>query len=156
MDSSKVSAMREKNEAKLKEFEAKLEDAQTNAGEQEIRDVLLARAEYLAKLGDREGATKAFEATEAKTSGVGNKMDLVFSQIRWDGRDGQGDMGSDLVTYLYDYDSMSTRSKSLWWRMHAFNLMPDTVFQSHACIQGPPCPHSRSCMGPHLQAPHVL
>lgn len=75
--------MREKNDAKLKEFEAKLEDAKTNAGEQEIRDALLGRAEYLAHLGDREAATKAFEATEAKTSGVGNKMDLVFSQIRW-------------------------------------------------------------------------
>jgi len=82
VDPAKVSAMREKNEAKLKELEAKLEDAQTNAGEQEIRDVLLARAEYLALLGDRSGASKAFEETDAKTSGVGNKMDLVFSQIR--------------------------------------------------------------------------
>jgi 26S proteasome regulatory subunit N7 len=52
-------------------------------GEQEVRDALLAKAEFLTQLGDKEGATKAFEATEGKTSGVGNKMDLVFSQIRY-------------------------------------------------------------------------
>ena len=47
-----------------------------------MRDALLARAEHLAQLGDRPEATAAFAATEAKTSGFGNKMDLVFSQIR--------------------------------------------------------------------------
>ncbi len=83
VDQAKLAAMREKNAEKLKELEEKILDAETNLGEQEVRDGLLAKAEYLTKLGDKEAATKAFDATESKTAGFGNKMDLVFSQIRW-------------------------------------------------------------------------
>jgi 26S proteasome regulatory subunit N7 len=82
LDTVKAASMREKNAARLKELDDKIADAETNMGEQEVKDALLAKAEHLALLGDREAATKAFEVTEAKTSGVGNKMDLVFSQIR--------------------------------------------------------------------------
>ncbi|GAX76349.1 hypothetical protein CEUSTIGMA_g3795.t1 [Chlamydomonas eustigma] len=81
-DEAKLTTMRQKNEVMLKELEAKISDAENNMGEQEVRDALLAKAEFLTQLGDKESATKAFEATESKTSGVGNKMDLVFSQIR--------------------------------------------------------------------------
>ncbi len=58
--------------------------AEVNMGEQEVRDGLLATAEFLAGIGDRVAADAAFEATEAKTAGVGNKMDLCLSQTRWD------------------------------------------------------------------------
>mmetsp|Transcript_24714 Transcript_24714/g.53924 ORF Transcript_24714/g.53924 Transcript_24714/m.53924 type:complete len:389 (+) Transcript_24714:125-1291(+) len=82
LDQAKLAAMREKNTARLKELDDKIKDAEENLGETEVRDALHAKAEYLVQLGDREGAVKAFAATEEKTAGSANKMDLVFSQIR--------------------------------------------------------------------------
>lgn len=82
VDASKLSAMQAKNLARVEELDAKVKDAVENLGEAEVRDGLLAKAEYYAQLGDRNAATKAYTATEAKTAGGGNKLDLVFSQIR--------------------------------------------------------------------------
>lgn len=82
LDAAKHAAMQAKNQEQLAELEEKIKDAETNLGEQEVRESLLAKAELLTKLGDREAAVKAFDATEEKTTGFGNKMDLVFSQIR--------------------------------------------------------------------------
>jgi 26S proteasome regulatory subunit N7 len=82
VDQAKVAAMKQKNAAKLEELEAKIQDAQENLGETEVRDALHAKADYLALIGDKEAAVAAYAATEAKTAGSGNKMDLVFSQIR--------------------------------------------------------------------------
>ena len=82
VDSAKLEAMKARNAEKLKELEEKLKDAEENLGETEVRDALLARADYLAKIGDKEGAVKAYAATEEKTTGSGNKVDLVLSQIR--------------------------------------------------------------------------
>lgn len=56
--------------------------AEVNAGEMEVRDALQARADYLCGIGDHAAALEAFAAAEAKTAGVGPKMDLAFSQIR--------------------------------------------------------------------------
>ena len=47
-----------------------------------MRDALQARAEYLCGIGDHAAALEAFAAAEAKTAGVGPKMDLCFAQIR--------------------------------------------------------------------------
>lgn len=47
-----------------------------------MRDALLAKAEYLASIGDKDLAVAAFKTTEEKTAGGGNKLDLIFSQIR--------------------------------------------------------------------------
>jgi 26S proteasome regulatory subunit N7 len=82
IDEPKLSAMKEKNAEKLKELEAKHKDAEDNLGETEVRDALLAKADYLAKIGDKQAAVAAYKETEEKTTGSGNKVDLVFSQIR--------------------------------------------------------------------------
>lgn len=74
--------MRAKNSVQLTKLEEKIADARENLGEQEVREALLAKAEYLTQLGDKEAATAAYEETEKKSTGVGSKMDLVFSQIR--------------------------------------------------------------------------
>lgn len=57
-------------------------DAEANLGEIDVREALLAKADYLASIMDKEAAVKAYEATEAKTAGAGPKMDLVFSLLR--------------------------------------------------------------------------
>lgn len=45
--------MKEENSAKLVELEANIEDSKKNFGETEQRDALLAKAEYLCKIGDK-------------------------------------------------------------------------------------------------------
>lgn len=43
--------MKTANEAKLKEFDEKVEDAEKNLGETEVRDFMLNKAEYLCRIG---------------------------------------------------------------------------------------------------------
>lgn len=69
-------------EKRLAELDGKLEDARANAGESEVREALLARAEFFASIFDRERAEKAYAETMAATVGVGQKIDIVFSLIR--------------------------------------------------------------------------
>ena len=74
--------IREKNSQKLQEMDAKIKDAEENLGESEIREALLAKAEYLTKIGDKEEAVSAIRKTIEKTVGLGNRMDMVFLLIR--------------------------------------------------------------------------
>jgi hypothetical protein len=57
--------------------------AETNAGEVEVRDALQAKAVYLCSISDHAAALEAYATAEGKTAGVGPKMDLCFSLIRW-------------------------------------------------------------------------
>lgn len=84
MDDMRLQSMKEKNAEKIKEFEEKIKDAEENLGETDVRDACLAKADYFASIGDRAKAVEAYDTTEGKTPSVGNKIDLVFSQIRLD------------------------------------------------------------------------
>ncbi|GMH39437.1 hypothetical protein BSKO_07335 [Bryopsis sp. KO-2023] len=84
VDDMRLQAMKAKNAEKAKELDEKIKDAEENLGETDVRDACLAKANYFADIGDREKAFKAYEVTEEKTPSVGNKIDLVFSQIRLD------------------------------------------------------------------------
>lgn len=70
------------NLAKIKELDAKIEDAEKNLGETEIREANLLKAEYLSLIGDREGSLAQFRKTYEKTVTLGHRLDLVFHQIR--------------------------------------------------------------------------
>lgn len=74
--------MTAENEADLKVLEEKITDAETNLGESEHREALLAKAEYLTKIGDKDAAVEAIRKTMEKTVGLGNRMDLIFHSIR--------------------------------------------------------------------------
>ncbi|KAG1654442.1 hypothetical protein FOA52_009160 [Chlamydomonas sp. UWO 241] len=82
VDQAKRDAMTTKNDEKMAELESKIKDAEENLGEQEVRDGLLAKADYLCSLGDKDAAIAAYAAAEGKSAGAGAKMDLAFSQIR--------------------------------------------------------------------------
>ena len=58
--SRKISMFQDANKTKLKELEEKIEDAEKNQGETEIRDAMLAKAEHLCRVGDKEEALTAF------------------------------------------------------------------------------------------------
>ena len=82
VDDLALTSMKEKTEEKLKELDNKITDAEENLGETDVRDACLEKAQYLLEIGDRKRATAAFKVAESKTPSVGNKIDLVFSQIR--------------------------------------------------------------------------
>jgi len=81
-DEALMTQMKEANAKALKEFDHKEQDAKENLGETEVRDAKLARAEYLASIGDKKAALDAFEDADEKTVGMGGKIDLSFAKIR--------------------------------------------------------------------------
>ncbi|KAK9842468.1 hypothetical protein WJX81_001490 [Elliptochloris bilobata] len=83
-DAGRLEAMRAASTAALAALEEKIKDAQENLGDVEVRDALAAKAEHLCRIGDRAAAREAFAVAEAKTAGVGQKMDLAFSLLRLD------------------------------------------------------------------------
>lgn len=84
VDAALLEGMAKAGEARLAELDAKVKDAEENLGEAEVRDALTERAEHLAAAGSREAAAAAYEAAEAKTAGVGQKLDLALSVLRLD------------------------------------------------------------------------
>ena len=51
-------------------------------GDSEVRDAMLAKAEFFVEIGDRAAALTAFDACEKKTVAIGQKMEMVFSVMR--------------------------------------------------------------------------
>lgn len=82
VDKAFLSKMKEANQKKFKELDEKQKDAEENLGETEIRDALYARAEYLTKIGDKEGALSMFRKANEKAVALGYKLDIVFYHIR--------------------------------------------------------------------------
>lgn len=55
VDGDLQSKMKKANDEELKRLDEVLEDAETNLGESEIRDSMMAKAEYLIRIGDKVG-----------------------------------------------------------------------------------------------------
>ena len=56
LDQSLLEKMKNSNKIELEKLEKNIEDATTNLGETEVRDAMLAKAEYLCKIGDKVNA----------------------------------------------------------------------------------------------------
>uniref|UniRef100_A0A8C7EQ31 26S proteasome non-ATPase regulatory subunit 6 n=2 Tax=Caniformia TaxID=379584 RepID=A0A8C7EQ31_NEOVI len=94
MDTDLLNKMKKANEEELKRLDEELEDAEKNLGESEIRDAMMAKAEYLCRIGDKEGALTAFRKTYDKTVALGHRLDIVFYLLRI----GLFYMDNDLIT----------------------------------------------------------
>ncbi|CAH1782472.1 unnamed protein product, partial [Owenia fusiformis] len=94
VDTQLVAKMRAANEGHLKDLDSKIEDAEKNLGETEVRDFMLNKAEYYCKIGDKENCLSQFRKTGEKTVTLGYKLDMVFHQIRL----GLFYMDHDLIT----------------------------------------------------------
>jgi len=81
-DQALVDKLKASNEETLKTLDDKVKDAEENLGESEIREALLARADFLCRIGDKEKAISAYRQTTDKTVALGQKLDVVFSLIR--------------------------------------------------------------------------
>ncbi|XP_033104060.1 26S proteasome non-ATPase regulatory subunit 6-like [Anneissia japonica] len=81
-DQKLLKKMKEANEAELKHLDSQIEDAQQNQGETEVRDALLAKAEYLCRIGDKDPCLSAFRKAFEKTVALGHRLDVIFHLIR--------------------------------------------------------------------------
>ena len=53
VDAALLKSMQEHNAARLKELDAKIEDAEQNLSEMEVREANLAKSEHLCRIGDK-------------------------------------------------------------------------------------------------------
>lgn len=60
MDTDLLNKMKKANEEELKRLDNELEDAEKILGESEIRDAMMAKAEYLCRIGDKVGDSRGF------------------------------------------------------------------------------------------------
>eukprot|EP00441_Pelagodinium_beii_P026199 CAMPEP_0197658908 /NCGR_PEP_ID=MMETSP1338-20131121/45520_1 /TAXON_ID=43686 ORGANISM="Pelagodinium beii, Strain RCC1491" /NCGR_SAMPLE_ID=MMETSP1338 /ASSEMBLY_ACC=CAM_ASM_000754 /LENGTH=391 /DNA_ID=CAMNT_0043235595 /DNA_START=48 /DNA_END=1223 /DNA_ORIENTATION=+ len=81
-DEALKAKMKKSNEEELVKLEEKIADAKENLGDIEIRDSILAKADFYNRIGDKEPALKCYEEAFEKTVGVGAKMDNILTVIR--------------------------------------------------------------------------
>ena len=81
-DAALLKKMKDANTAEIKKLEDSIADAEKNLGETEVREFMLKKAEYLCKIGDKEGSLAQFRKTQEKTVTLGYRLDLVFHLIR--------------------------------------------------------------------------
>jgi len=82
VDSKLLDKMQNENKDKLKQLDDAIKDAEENLGESELREALLKKSEFFATIGDKKAAIESVRKTAEKTVGLGNRMDLVFLNIR--------------------------------------------------------------------------
>lgn len=74
--------MKTENEKELAAIQKEEDDAVESAGETEIQNARGKRAEYYAKIGDKEKAIEEFEKLFEKTGILGTKIDIVLAIVR--------------------------------------------------------------------------
>lgn len=82
VDDTLLQKMKKANADKLKELDSSIEEAETSMGESEIREAHLSKAEHFTRIGDKESAVTAIATTSEKTVSLGQRLDLVFHNIR--------------------------------------------------------------------------
>lgn len=81
-DDELYNSLVEENEKELAEIQKEEDDALSRAGESEVTLAQSKRAEFYARIGDKEKALAAFEALMEKTGILGVKIDIVLAIIR--------------------------------------------------------------------------
>lgn len=82
VDSGLLQSMKKANQEELQKLEDAVKDAKENLGESEVREAMLKRANHYARIGDKDNAMEQFRLTEEATIGSGQRLDVVFTQIR--------------------------------------------------------------------------
>ncbi|CAK3955285.1 26S proteasome regulatory subunit rpn7 [Lecanosticta acicola] len=81
-DEALYESLRKDNETELAAIQKEEDDAQEQAGETEVQTARGKRAEFYARVGDKDKALDEFEKLLEKTSILGTKIDIVLSIIR--------------------------------------------------------------------------
>jgi len=113
-----VAAMKKLNEEKIKDFDMFIEDAEKNLTEMEVRENNLKKAEYLCRIGNKDEAIAAFRKTYEKTVSLGQRLDIVFNQIRI----GLFHMDHDLITRNIDKAKILIEEGGDWDRRNRLKV----------------------------------
>ncbi|ETI28055.1 hypothetical protein G647_00504 [Cladophialophora carrionii CBS 160.54] len=81
-DESLYEELKADNEKELEQFQKEEEEAEKEAGETEIQAARSKRAEFWARVGDKDKAIGAYEKVFDKTGPLGTKIDIVLAIIR--------------------------------------------------------------------------
>jgi 26S proteasome regulatory subunit N7 len=81
-DENLIEEMEKEIDMKLNKLDGTIDDAEKNLGENEIREAYTKKAEFIAMIGDKDKAILAFRTAYEKTASLGQRLDLVFHQIR--------------------------------------------------------------------------
>lgn len=82
VDEALKGQMKSQNDDDLAKIQERIKDANENLGDIEIRDALLAKAEFYNRIGDKDAAIQAYQDSFEKTVGVGGKLDNILAVIR--------------------------------------------------------------------------
>ncbi|KIX92665.1 uncharacterized protein Z520_11694 [Fonsecaea multimorphosa CBS 102226] len=81
-DESLYEELKADNAKELEQFQKEEEEAEEKAGETEIQAARSKRAEFWARVGDKDKAIAAYEKVFDKTGPLGTKIDIVLAIIR--------------------------------------------------------------------------
>ncbi|KAI9854576.1 MAG: hypothetical protein M1824_000283 [Vezdaea acicularis] len=81
-DEKLYESLKSENSKELEEFEKEEQEATEKAGETEIQAAKGKRAEFWARVGDKDKAISSYEAVFEKTGILGTRIDLVLAMIR--------------------------------------------------------------------------
>lgn len=81
-DEELYAKLKENNDKELDEYQKEEEEAVEKAGDTEIQAALGKRADFYARIADKDKAIAAYEAVFEKTGVLGTKIDLVLAIIR--------------------------------------------------------------------------
>lgn len=81
-DEALLAELKKKNTEQLEQFDATQKQAEESEGDLELHSVLTRRAQYLARIGDKEAALRAHDAALERATGLGSKIDLKLTKIR--------------------------------------------------------------------------
>lgn len=81
-DEALLADLAQKNTDELARLDAEQKQAEESEGDLELHTVLTKRAQYLARIGDKDAALRAHDAAIERATGVGSKIDLTLTKIR--------------------------------------------------------------------------
>lgn len=81
-DEALKAQLKTQNDEELAKIEEKITDAKENLGDIEVRDALLAKADFYNRIGDKTNALEQYAVAFEKTVGVGARMDNILTLIR--------------------------------------------------------------------------
>ncbi|KAI7865897.1 26S proteasome subunit RPN7-domain-containing protein [Spinellus fusiger] len=82
LDTVLYQRMETANKEQLQKYDDKVTDAEQNQGETEVNEALLGKADYYAKIGDKENALTAYNSLLNKSITLGTRIDIVFAIVR--------------------------------------------------------------------------
>lgn len=122
-----LNLMKTRNAEKVKDYDAYIEDAEKNLTEMEVRENNLKKAEYLCRIGSKDEALAAFRKTYDKTVSLGQRLDIVFNQIRI----GLFYMDHDVITRNVDKAKILIEEGGDWDRRNRLKVYQVMTIQSN-------------------------